>query len=588
MTSLNRDYLDGLTAFAQSLGIQSSAQVGYNFQLDMLANIPRVNAPETETLGFNHNIDSYRYFVGPAGLAGKRIVSSEAGAVRDHAFQQTVPELLWDLKRSIVGGVNAFVLHGMSFSGNYPNTTWPGFVTFFYLFSETNNCHQPGWDYFRDFMDYTGRVQQAMQTGTAKVDLVFWLKNDTYVSVPTKYWPTDLEEAGYTYEYLSPDNFDLPMAQVRDGILAPAAQASKGLILRGNETLTLPGVAKLSQWALQGLPVIFSGGIPTRFAGYVSAEERTSINATLERLLELPNVHMVPFENLAQSIASIGIRPRVSSSSGEPVWYTRWRETEDETIVFVYYDATLLSAPGILNRSVTFEVIGTPYHWDAWTGEKTQLKEYSQANDSTTIPIKLAGNQTTIIAFNRSQTLGLTKQTPEKRNASVAFPLSNWTLTVESWTAPEDIFDVEGVTKTNSTYQITSLLPWNKLEVGTNLTHIAGRGYYNTSFNWPTASIGSHAFITMSPILHTAVLYANGCKTRPLDVTAPSADISRYLKDGVNTVEIVVSTPLGNALIPIRNRLRTAGISPEMLMGLNPFGEPREYGVVGEVVLNVY
>lgn len=555
----------------------------------MLANIPRVNAPETETLTFNDNIDAYRYYAGPAGLAGDPVVSSEAGAVRDRAFQQTIPELLWRLKRSIVGGVNAFVLHGLSYSGNYPNTTWPGHVTFFYLFSETYNRHQPGWDYFRDLMDYTGRVQQAMQTGTAKVDLVFWLKNTTYVSVPTKYWPTDLEEAGYTYEYLSPDNFDLPLAQVKGGILAPDAQAFKALVLRGNETLTSSGVAKLSQWALQGLPVIFSGGVPTRFAGYVSAEERRSISATLRRLTELPNVHMVPFENLAQSIASIGIRPRISSSPGEPVWYTRWRETEDETIVFVYYDATVPSAPGTLNKSVTFEVVGTPYHWDAWTGEKTALRGYSQTNGSTTIPIQLAGNQTTIIAFNRSQTFCSEMQTPEPQNASVAIPLSNWTLTVESWTAPEDIFDVEAVIKTNSTYQITSLLPWNKLDVGTNLTYVAGRGYYNTTFDWPTTGKGSHAYITMSPIFHTAVLYVNGYKTRPLDVTAPRADISQYLKDGVNAVEIVVSTPLANALSPIRDRLRSAGVSPEMLFpGVNLFGEPQEYGLVGEVVLNVY
>lgn len=124
MTRLNQDYLDGLTEFAKSLDMQSSAQVGYNFQLDMLSNVPHVDAPECETLGFAHNIDSYRQYAGPANLAGKQIISSEAGANALDAFQQTIPELLWDLKRSIVGGVNAFVLHGMPYSGYYPNTTW--------------------------------------------------------------------------------------------------------------------------------------------------------------------------------------------------------------------------------------------------------------------------------------------------------------------------------------------------------------------------------------------------------------------------------------------------------------------------------
>lgn len=564
--------------------MQSSAQVGYNFQFDMLANIPHVNAPETETLGFNHNIDSYRYVVGPAALAGKRVVSSEAGAVMLDVYQQTIPYLLWDLKRSIVGGVNNFVLHGMPFSGNYANTTWPGFVTFFFLFSEMHNRHQPGWDYYRDFINYTARLQQAMQTGVPKVDLVFWLKNDTYANVSTKYWPTDLEEAGYSYEYLSPNNFDLPMAQVVEGVLAPDAQAFKALILRRNETLTSFGVAKLSQWALQGLPVIISGGMPTNFSGSASTEELQSTNATLYQLTTLSNVHVVPYDNLARSLASLGISPRTSVSPTGPIWYSRWRETEEEVIVFLYYDASTETGPLATNKSITFAVTGTPYHWDAWTGDQTLITQYLQTNSSTTIPLSLTGNQTTIIAFKRNEhSIPQQQQSTVTQDSATRIPLSNWTLTVESWTAPENFYNVEGVVKTNTTYQITTLLPWNKLSVGTNLTYVSGRGYYHSTFTWPPASGESHALITMSPILHTAVLYVNGQKARPLDVTAPRADITQYLRPGLNDVDIIVSTPLGNALIPVQNQLRSAGAAP-----FTSISGPKEYGLVGEVVLTTH
>ena len=67
LTELNRLYLDWLTNWSQeALESQFSAQVVYNLPMDMLANIPSVNAPECESLGFGHIIDAYRQFAGPA------------------------------------------------------------------------------------------------------------------------------------------------------------------------------------------------------------------------------------------------------------------------------------------------------------------------------------------------------------------------------------------------------------------------------------------------------------------------------------------------------------------------------------------
>lgn len=67
LTDLNRDYLDVLRDWSQeTLQSQFSAQVSYNLPMDMLANVPSVNAPECESLGFDHVIDAYRQFSGPA------------------------------------------------------------------------------------------------------------------------------------------------------------------------------------------------------------------------------------------------------------------------------------------------------------------------------------------------------------------------------------------------------------------------------------------------------------------------------------------------------------------------------------------
>ena len=82
LTELNQICLQTLSDWSERiLGIQFSAQVVYNLPMDMLSNVPYVNAPECETLAFLGSVNGYRQFAGPANLAGKRIISSELGAV---------------------------------------------------------------------------------------------------------------------------------------------------------------------------------------------------------------------------------------------------------------------------------------------------------------------------------------------------------------------------------------------------------------------------------------------------------------------------------------------------------------------------
>lgn len=165
--------------------------------MDMLANVPLVNAPECETLGFFHIIDVYRQYSGPANLAGKRVISSECGANYAEIYQQSVPELLWDVKRSVAGGVNQFVLHGYPVSGDYGETTWPGFTTFTYMFSEMHGSRQPGFEFYNEWLDWMARTQFVAQTGVPKLDVAFWLKStDAWLTPASQYAPSDLQTAG--------------------------------------------------------------------------------------------------------------------------------------------------------------------------------------------------------------------------------------------------------------------------------------------------------------------------------------------------------------------------------------------------------
>ncbi|KAK4625209.1 uncharacterized protein CLAFUR5_06080 [Fulvia fulva] len=591
MTELNKQYLNGLTDFAHSLGLGSNAQVGYNLPVDMLSDIPYVSASETESLGFDARdgagIDGYLQFSGPANLAGKEVISLEAGSVFYKTYQQTVPEQLYYLNRAAVGGVNSFKLHGMPFSGYYPNTTWPGCTPFSYVASEMHGQRQPGWEDYGGWMNYSSRLQWAMQYGVAKVDVAFWLKNESVSSTPigARYLSDDLVRLGYTYEYLSPDNFALEAAYVEDGVLAPTQQAFSALVVRKNETLTIFGVKKLVEFAKGCLPVVFYGGVPDKILGRTTTDDRVEIKAMLANMTALSNVHVTSEGDLALTLDSIGIAPRIVPDDKD----------EEEPIILLYYDTTGLprdTSP--TTKTLSFEVTGTPYVYDAWTGQQERLTNYAQTNHSTTITLSLAGNQTTMIAFRKKEgnaPHGVANTTASSRQQNAnPLVLSNWSLTLESWSAPSNINNISGTVKRNTTYHTgNELHPWNQLDVPGNVTHVAGRGYYHSSFSWSPEN-GTRAVITMDPILHIAVLYVNGQQLPPLDPAAPKADISAYLCDGVNDVDIVVSSPLVNTLIPAADQLRSAGADLSVVKAAlgTDLIVARENGLIGEVVAKSY
>lgn len=154
-----------------------------------------IDAPEAESLAFGESVDVYRQFSGPAHLFNKSVISMELGAVQKGAYLQTIPDLLQKMKRSFAGGFTMNVLHAFPPFTTYLNTTWPGYTPFFYYFTEMWSQVQPAWNHMRDALDYFGWNQWALQPGTPKVDLAFYLYASPWM--PTvKYNSTNLNILG--------------------------------------------------------------------------------------------------------------------------------------------------------------------------------------------------------------------------------------------------------------------------------------------------------------------------------------------------------------------------------------------------------
>ncbi|ETS81575.1 hypothetical protein PFICI_06577 [Pestalotiopsis fici W106-1] len=627
-----REYLQALTNWTHNtLGLEFSAQPSYNLPMDMAATIPDVDAPECESLGFLDNIDLYLKFSGPAQLAGKRVISNELGAVGGKAFQYTIPDLIFEANRGFAGGVNQYVIHGMAYTGTYYNSTWPGYVPWEYIVSETWNEKQPVWSHgMEDAMNYLSRTQQVLQTGVPRIDLaVFWKQSIT--TLTPGYNLTYLTQEGWTYSYISSENFGLPGAYIENNVLGPDGPAWKALIVYSSQNLTVSALETLSEYADEGLPVVLVDGDP----GCYSLKDRSpceNYSSQLVALKDRDTVYSATAEALSSLLKSLGINPRISADQKGSM-YTVWRDLAQNATEYAFIFADLVPFSG----HITFATTKTPYLLNAWTGEQSPILAYAQNESTITIPIDLKVNQTILLAFSDSlsteiptpashitqttsqivgyefnETTGIsyirvgssqsteTLSTLTGENFTInssdvpdAFALSNWTLVAEHWEAPSNLYDVETIAvKRNTTHELNQLQSWLQIP---ELVNASGIGYYTTTFDWPPLESDNAtdlgAYLTTSALLNVVRLQINDHLFTGLDPTNPKIDISHALHRGTNDVLIMAPTVMWNYLKTIFNELRNAGTVPLLvqyteLLGAAPGGI--DVGLTGEVLVSPF
>lgn len=618
-----QDYLKTLTSWAERLGLQYSAQVSYNLPMDMEASIEYVDAPECESLAFNDNVDGYRQFSGVANLARKKMISNEMGGDLQKAFKLSLSHLLWQINRAFAGGVNQVVLHGQTYTGNYYQTTWPGYTSFFMLFSETYNDKQPAWHHtYPDAISYTSRNQYILHQGQPRTDIAFFNKPSyTDPQLNTLYTGQDLIKAGYTYTYLSPENFDMSEARVADNLLAPDAPAYKAMVVTSHQNVTLDAVKQLQQFAQAGLPIILSGGLPGYFASGNTSDEK-AISSALQGLKSSKNVHAVGTHQIAQKLVDLHLSPRVGVETNG-TWYPVFRT--DNSTDYVYLFSTSSSTS---KGAITMQTTKTPYMFDSWSGRRSPVLHYQTKENGLHIPLTLTANQTMVLVFsndlaseidtppahaiqlpanvvgyNYTSSDGLalhivsgqpgtvklsngktytTSSTDLSAPPPPPFKLTNWTLTAEHWEAPSNFSDASILAqKHNTTHHLpsSSLRSWIDIP---GLHNVSGVGYYTATFTWSSSSntTKTGAYITLPPTTHGLTLTINNHNLPPLDFANPHADITPYLVSGTNRVDVVVPTVMWNYIRSVFDRIRVSGIPPLLP---EPLAGVVETGLVGVV-----
>lgn len=537
-------HFEPLTRWAHSLGLEFRCQP-YGLETDSIAAAALVDIAEGESLGFR-NLDDYRALAGGRDLAGKQVLSCEAGAYHGGAYATTWKKLLLTMGGAYASGLNQTVLHGFSYA-TAPGAEWPGFAAFTPYdgrqgYSESWGPRQPTWRHVPDVTAYLARIHQVMQTGSPRIDVAaFRQKGYTKTGIGVSWFTAFGVPLGWTHQMVSAPLLELERAVVRGGRLAADGPSYKALFVEGDRfagnELTLPveTARRLLGFARAGLPLVFLG------AGWSSATvpgvgSSAALQEVLAELLSHPSVRVVTdLTQVPVALAELGVTPDASYAASS----TLLNQHRVEDGVDYYYVVNGKHAERVrppvepIDHDVTFtrsDRSAVPYRLDLWTGAVERITAFDASGDRVTVRVALKPGEATVIAFGR--TTWADSRPVRKKTAGVPMQLTSWRLEVESY--------LPG-TRETVVRALDALAPWPAIP---GLEDVSGVGRYTT-----TVTVDfTRAYLDLGELFDTARVTVNGRRLPPVNLLNPIVDLTGYLRRGRNTIQVEVAGTLFNRL----------------------------------------
>ncbi len=639
----NENHLKPMEEMANKYGMTMRVQTAYNKPMNITTSAMSVGVPETEALGHN-TLDFFRLMGSAVHMMDKPVYSVESAAEFCGNNSQTYEDLVSFLKRFWAGGVNRQLFHGSSYSGSNDSyasiysfvggNVWPGWRGFGgAITNDWNRNTDPA--LAADYITYIARMNSIMQK-EQKVDVAMYF--DTFDNISDfgcadgeSYYPDGglLNAYGYSYEFISPEVLELDSAVVTNGVLNEAGPAYKAIILHNQTSISLEDLARLTELAEAGLPLVFVGEQPSvvKYLSEVkSGGTNAQVQAMVQELLAMPNVLVAAdYADVPAVLMAGGVLADAAYAAETDVLA---KHTQDENghfyYLYNYYEVSEADAranaaqngtaypnmdKSLLTEktlTVTLQGEGVPYEMDAWSGELKPLAAYTKGNGSVTVTVELDKDEAKIIGLLPQTnniyvsdaeadveyvdgaiavkaidteavklTLNTGKVVTAKAEAVQApFAIGSWDLTIHAIKpAADSVLFRDSVWETIEVGAITELKGWMDLDEA--YKNISGTGDYTATFTLDKGwKEGAGAYIDLGEVDDIFSVKVNGVELPMVSQIATNIDIGPWVQAGENTVEIHVASTIYN------QAMATRGVSD--LFGMSKLQPLSKNGLLGE------
>lgn len=494
------------------------------------------------------DLSMLKYASSAAHIAGKPYISSETFTWLTEHFRTSLSQCKPDIDLMFVSGVNHAYFHGCTYSPK--EAEWPGWKFYASIdMSPTNSI----WKDAPSFFDYISRCQSFLQMGTPDNDFLLYLPiYDIWQEQDGRLLMFDIHKmsqraprfieavhriynAGYDVDYIS-DNF-IRNAQCVDGKIVTSGGISfKALIIPGVKLMPDDVLAKLVKLASEGATLVFLDRFPEDVPGYNALDlRRENFNQWLEKLKSQNKERILFGHDYAETLRQAGVRPEIMKRDWGLSCIRRCNEDG-----YHYFISALKSEDtegwiplGVKAKSALF--------FDPMTGEQGKAA-LRNVNGQTEVYMQLSSGSSIILKTFSAYDVDVKAWKYFKTSREgISIGIDKFDFCF-STSLPE----VHGTLKQ---VQVGTWTNYNLPEVKNTM----GTGVYKTTFVINPLS-APEWMLDLGDVRESAKVIINNKSVATLWAVPFRCMIGKYLKSGINTIEIEVTNLPANRIADLDRR----------------------------------
>jgi len=471
-----------------------------------------------------------------AHISGKKITSNEAMTNTSGVFRTSLETIKQADDMNFITGTNHTVLHGYNYSP--PEAGFPGWMRYGAYFSEQNTW----WPYFKNWADYNARLSSVFQNSKPEVDIaILGRVRDYWGEVgPARVFLNDkpwyyarlwepISNLGSSCDYVHQPV--LETAKIEGNKLVCGEMSYKAIILSDVESLTPKAAKKLQAYSEAGGKIVFVGEKPYRSLSFKDAESNDAIvSDAVQSILNSENGIKIDAPNESGDFIDwtknlmdkINLLPQVEISNPKSYLYTM-KQVKDEQEIYFFVNSDRKKAIEFDSSFDTGKKV--PYIWIPATGERFTFpyKENGKLN------IRLEALESALIVFEPAKL-----KLPEYQFRAKAGESKNIDT---SWDVK-----FEHINGTVFNRKMNELIDFKNSDDEAIKT-FAGSVTYTTQFE----NTGQVRYILLSEVNQDVTeLIINGKAVGIKWYGNHCYDVSSFIKDGTNKLEIKLTTRLAN------------------------------------------
>ena len=419
---------------------------------------------------------------------------------------------------------------------------------------------QTWWPYMKEFTTYLARCSYMLERGQSVSD-VLWYLGDEISHKPDQEYPFP---AGYKYDYCNPDVL-LNRLSVKDGlVVTPEGLSYRFIWIPENKRMLPETLERLHTLLEQGATIVANA--PQRIAtlaGGKKAQARFNKNveaiwgkAANGSITTIGKGRLLSGVTIEKAIELLDIQPDVQ---GNVRWLHRRVQGAD------WYFITPEKQQDFTGE-VKFLAQGAAEWWDPVTGDIVPLN-INPEGDYAKVELDLPKAGSCFVVFRQDKH----EKSVEKVPYTHIQPINGkWSLQFpEGWGAPANL-------------ETETLDPWCELPMSDEGKAFSGSVMYSTTFDW--ANVDKPVALDLGKVNMIAEVFVNDQKVRTLWCTPYCLDISQFVKQGENKLQVKVTSTWFNRLA-FDASLPEADRKTWTISGPSADAPLKEYGLLGPVNL---